>query len=137
MSGGAYARHYRRAGLQQFVFRLAERASYSIYERRRRNNSPTSRANSIISGHPGYGKIFISIFRLRHNLILASFRDRDAPQLEERYSQIGSRSLGPFLPCRSRSGWKDEKKTAPMEATGNILARYREGKMEIPRIITW
>jgi len=42
----------------------------------------------------------------------------------------GRDRAGPFLACRSRSGWKDEK-TAPPEATGSILVRGREGKMEI------
>jgi hypothetical protein len=37
---------------------------------------------------------------------------------------------GPFLPCRSRLGWKD-KKTAPTGATGRTLARDQEDKMEI------
>jgi hypothetical protein len=42
----------------------------------------------------------------------------------------GKDRAGPFLACRSRSGWKDDK-TALTAATGSILARGREGKMEI------
>ena len=42
----------------------------------------------------------------------------------------GRDRAGPFLPCRSCSGWKDEK-TAPTEATGSILARDQEAKTEI------
>jgi len=42
----------------------------------------------------------------------------------------GRDRAGLFLPCRSRSGWKEEN-NGSTEATESILARDRKGKTEI------